>query len=212
MRSRRALQPFDLLDEARQHVLALADDGDERRHVLADLGRVDVDVDDLRLRREGGELAGDAVVEARADGDQQVALVHRVVGGDGAVHAEHAHGELVRLGEGAEAHERGGHRDAAAEPGRRNSAAAPDDDHAAAHVEHRPLGLVDRLGGGADLPDVALDGGLVAGQVDRRRPAGSRCLAQLEGDGDVDEHRAGPAGGGDVEGLVDHPRQLGRRP
>ena len=95
------------------HVLGVADDGDERRDVLADLGRVDVDVDDLGVRREGLELAGDAVVEARADGDEQVALVHRVVGRDGAVHAEHAHGELVRLGEGAQAHERRGHRQAA---------------------------------------------------------------------------------------------------
>ena len=58
--------------------------------VLRDLGRVDVDVDELGVRRELGELAGDAVVEAGADRDDQVGLVHRVVGGAGAVHAEHA--------------------------------------------------------------------------------------------------------------------------
>jgi hypothetical protein len=42
------------------------------RHVLGDLGRVDVDVDELRARRELAELAGDAIVEARADGTDQV--------------------------------------------------------------------------------------------------------------------------------------------
>ena len=46
---------------------------------LPDLGRVDVEVDHLRARRERRDLAGDAVVEARADGDQQVGLVQRPV-------------------------------------------------------------------------------------------------------------------------------------
>ena len=41
------------------------------------------------LRGELGELAGDPVVEAGADRDDQVGVVHRVVGGAGAVHAEH---------------------------------------------------------------------------------------------------------------------------
>ena len=35
-------------------------------------------------------IAGDAVVEARADRDQEVAVLDRVVGVRGAVHAEHA--------------------------------------------------------------------------------------------------------------------------
>ena len=58
------LQRLELLDEVREHIAGIADDRDQGLHVLADLGRVDVDVDDLRLRREGGQLAGDAVVEA----------------------------------------------------------------------------------------------------------------------------------------------------
>ena len=35
------------------------------------------------------QLAGDAVVEPGADGDQQIALLDGVVGVGGAVHAEH---------------------------------------------------------------------------------------------------------------------------
>src|SRR5207247_9420741 len=46
-----------------------ADDRDVRAAELPDLGRVDVEVDHLRAGREGGELARDAVVEARAAGD-----------------------------------------------------------------------------------------------------------------------------------------------
>ena len=66
------------------------------RHVLGDLGRVDVDVDELGARRELRQLAGDPIVEASADGDDQVRLVHRVVGRPGAVHAEHPQPLLVR--------------------------------------------------------------------------------------------------------------------
>ncbi len=47
-------------------LLRVADDRDVGRDVLGDLGRIDVDVDELRSRRELGELAGDAVVEPRA--------------------------------------------------------------------------------------------------------------------------------------------------
>jgi hypothetical protein len=73
--------------------------------VLVDRRRIDVDVDFLRAGREGVEPAGDAVVEARADADHQIAIVHRPVGFPGAVHAEHA--EPLRIGgrKGAEPHQ-----------------------------------------------------------------------------------------------------------
>ena len=51
------------------------------------------------------EPAGHAVVEAGADRDHQVAVVHREVGLVGAVHAEHADELRVRGRIGAEAHE-----------------------------------------------------------------------------------------------------------
>ena len=45
----------------------------------------------FELRREGVEPAGDAIIEARADGiDHQVAIMHRVIGLECAMHAEHA--------------------------------------------------------------------------------------------------------------------------
>ena len=60
------------LDELLDDEPAVADD----RHVgaadLAQLGRVDVDVDDLGVGGEAVDLAGDPVVEAGAEGDEQV--------------------------------------------------------------------------------------------------------------------------------------------
>ena len=47
--------------------LRVADDRDVGGDVLGDLGRVDVDVDELGARRELAQLAGDPVVEAGAD-------------------------------------------------------------------------------------------------------------------------------------------------
>jgi hypothetical protein len=78
------------------------------------------DVDELGPRGELRELAGDAIVEARADRADQVGLVHRVVGRARAVHAEHPEPALVRRplrGAGrecAEAHQRARHREAVA--------------------------------------------------------------------------------------------------
>jgi hypothetical protein len=60
------------LPSTRLHV---AHDGQVGGAVLADLGRVDVEVDDLGVGSEGGEAAGDAVVEADAERDQQVGVV-----------------------------------------------------------------------------------------------------------------------------------------
>ena len=51
----------------------VADDGQVRDAVLADFGRIDIDVDHLGVRSESGEAAGDAVVEADAEGDQEIA-------------------------------------------------------------------------------------------------------------------------------------------
>ena len=80
--------------------------------VLVDLRRIDVDVDDLAVLGELADLAGDAVVEADAEGQQQVGFVDGVVGVDGAVHAEHLQAEVVLAGEAAQAVQRQGDRNA----------------------------------------------------------------------------------------------------
>ena len=74
-------------------------------HDLVDRRGVDIDMDFLRMRREGVEAAGDAVVETRADVHHDVAVMHDHVGLIGAVHAEHAEPVVAGGRIGAEAHQ-----------------------------------------------------------------------------------------------------------
>ena len=95
-----------------QHAADIAENADVGAHVLVDRRRVDIDVDLLGVRREGVEPAGDAVVEARADAEHHVAIMHGHIGFVGAVHAEHAQPVLAGRRIGAEAHQRRGDRKA----------------------------------------------------------------------------------------------------
>ena len=76
--------------ELLQHALHIADDRDIGNAVLADFGGIDIHVNDAGVAGEGLELAGDAIVEAGAEGDEEVAFGHPHVGGVAAVHAGHA--------------------------------------------------------------------------------------------------------------------------
>ena len=164
----------------------------------------------LRARRERVEPAGDAVVEARADADHHVAVVHRPVRLPGAVHAEHA--EPLRIGGriGAEPHQRRGDRKAgeldqlAQEVARLRAGI----DDAAAGVEQRPLGVRHQLDRGLDAVEVALDLRPVALVLEFGR-LGIDARGELHVLRDVDHHRARPAARGDVERLVQHARQVG---
>ena len=80
-------------------------------------------------------------------------------------------------------------------------------EHAAAGVDDRLLRLDDRLRRLAHLPLVNLRRRAPAGQVDLGR-VGEVDLGLLGVLRDVDEHGAGPAGAGDVEGVLDRLRQL----
>ena len=122
---------------------------------------------DGRAGRERGELAGDAVVEARADRDEHVAGVHGDVRPLRAVHPGPAEEERVRLGEGALAHQRRDDRQLADLGERAQLVAGVAVDRAAADVEHRLLGPGDPLGRLADLQRVHLARRPPAGQVDR---------------------------------------------
>ena len=164
MRDSSVLEGAVLLGEAREDLLGVADDRDVRRDVLADLGRVDVDVDELGVRGELAELARDAVVEARADREDQVGFVHRVVGRAGAVHAEHSEPLRVRRRERAEAVQRAGDRELLDPREVAQLFGCVGVDDAAADVEDRALGVGQGLGGEADLLGVSAVGRLVAGQ------------------------------------------------
>ena len=64
------------------------------------------------LRREFRRIAGHAVIEARADRDQEIAVIDGVVGKRRAMHAQHAHRQRIGRIDGTDAHQRGDHRNA----------------------------------------------------------------------------------------------------
>ena len=68
---------FDDLVQLGERVLHVAAHGDVGRLVLVQLGGIDIDVDDLAVLAEFFDLAGDAVVEPHAEGDEQIGLFAR---------------------------------------------------------------------------------------------------------------------------------------
>ena len=181
---------LDDLDHLVEHVGDVAHDRHVDLHALADRRRVDVDVDDLAVvAEEVLRVADHAVVEARADGDQHVAVLHRHVRLVRAVHAEHA-GELrIGAGKSAQPHQRVRARKAQQAHEARQLRRGVVQDHAAARVDHRPLRLEQQLHRLLDLPGVALGHRVVRAQRHRLRirELGRRLRHVLR---DVDQHRA----------------------
>ena len=197
--------------QAREHAPRVADDRDLHGHVLADLGGIDVDVDDPRVRRVGADVAGDPVVEPHADGEQQVRGLDRPVDVLPAVHPHVAVASGCVLVQGADAQQRPGHGDL--RPLGKCPQLVPrlGDEDAVTGQDHRPARLLDLLRRQLELPGVALDGGPEAGQTGDDLLGGGvrggRLL--LQGVlGDVDVDGPGPAAARDVERLRDDPRQV----
>jgi len=137
------------LDDPAQDAFGVADDGQVGGAVLADFGRVDIDVDDLGVRGEGGEAAGDAIVEAHAHGDHEVAAGHRHVRGVTAVHAGHADEVGMAAGEAAQTHQGANDRKVHQFDQLQQLGRGARGDDAAAGIDQRTLGVPDHLGGAA---------------------------------------------------------------
>ena len=166
-------------------------------------------MDDLCVGGEAVEAAGDPVVEAGAEGDQQVGLLH---GGDSrevAVHAGHAEAQLVAVGKGTPGHERGDDVDAGHLGELSQHLAGSGLEDSAAHVEDGALSRPDQVGGDGYARRVDPGGRVVAREVHLdvvgplHRRAGVVGIDDVLGD--VDEHRPRTAGRGDVERLLDDP-------
>lgn len=98
---RAGIEPGDAFVDLDKCGFGIADDFDVRVDHLVHFGGVDIDMDDFGVGAEFGGLANDSVVETGADVDQQVAAADGFIGVGGAVHAEHAEGKFVLLGEHA---------------------------------------------------------------------------------------------------------------
>ena len=85
--------------QPRQHLTSIAHNGDVHGTNLADLRRVNIGVNYLCIWGKRRDITGHAVVETRPDGDQQVTALHSGNSRDRAVHAGHAHVQLVGIRE-----------------------------------------------------------------------------------------------------------------
>ena len=121
-----------------------------------------------------------------------------------AVGSDHAHVQGVVGGHQGDAHHGLHHRDGAALRQLQQLVPGVGQPHAAAGADEGLLGPGDGLHHPLDLQVVALDAGLIAPDVHRLRVLEFFQSLLLYVDGDVDEHRAGAAGGGDVKGLLYH--------
>ena len=82
---------FDHVDHLDQHIFNVAHDWHVNLHALGNTGRIDIDMDDLAfVLREVLGIANHTVVKTGTNGQQYIAMLHGVIGFDGAVHAEHA--------------------------------------------------------------------------------------------------------------------------
>ena len=195
----------DLRQQLLQH---LADVGMDR-HVglfdLAQLGAVDIHVNNGGVRAELLGFADCPIVEARAQHDQQIGLLQNEVGAARGVHAQHAQRQRVFHRHRAQRHQRhgGGQTGALGQLQRLPVSVGADD--AAAQVEDGAFRLIDHRGGLRNQRRIEARGGVRHG--DRRQ------LFQGDGGGlhvfrHIDPDRAGAAGLGDAERVANHLRQL----
>lgn len=92
LKRRHLLQPWRDLQphgQRRQQQVQIATQRHVRLTHFAQLRRIDIQMDHLRLRCKGIKAAGNPIVKAGADGDQQITLLHRQIGRLTAVHSQH---------------------------------------------------------------------------------------------------------------------------
>ena len=211
------IQPFGVINrlDARQqlleHFAQIADQRHVHLDVLIDFRGIDFDVDLLGVLRVGLEIAGDAIVEAHAQRQQQVGFLNRVVDPGFAVHSHHAQVQRMRSRKRSQAEQSQSDGNAGLlRQGQHFRHGARDDD-AVSGEDQRPLGFVDQLQGLRVLRFL----GRKIGTIPRRLRFGGfpvefagRLLRVFS---DVDQHRTGTAGAGHVKRLAQHAAPVDRR-
>ena len=175
---------------------------------LADLGRINVHVNNLGVHGKESGLAGDAVIEARTERDEKVGLLKCQHRGNRAVHAGHAEVLLVRVGECPARHERGDHGRAHEFDEFEQLRGGTRANDSATHIEHGLLRLRHEFGRCLNLLAVGLGHRVVARQLIGGWPAEVELLL-LSVFGDVDKNRTGTTGRGDFIGRGQGARNIG---
>ena len=182
----RMLFLLDLGQHGVQHIGRIAHDGKIDLHILAQLTRVDVDLDDGGVLCKGLGVQGHTVREAGAHCNEHIAVGHSAVGGVAAVHAHHPDVHRVAVGHDACGHQGISRRDLGllqqVAQGLAGSCAA----HAAAKVDQRALGRIDKIRCPLDL--LRVEGGHGADGL--RLFGGELAYRRRHVLGDIHQHRA----------------------
>ena len=124
----------------------------------------------LCIRGKRRNIAGHTIVETRPNGDQQVAALHSGNSRDRAVHAGHAHVQLVGIRERSQRHESGHHGNARVLGKLLQLFVSIGLDYTAADIKHGLLGLGNEPHGLLNLAGVWGGHRTVARQFDLWRP------------------------------------------
>ena len=187
-----------------QHGFHRADDGHMGLYRLGDGGGVDVDVDYGGVGAELADIVGHAIIEAGTHGEDEIRVVHALVRFEGAVHAEHADELRMGAGEGAQPHERGGHRQVQQLRQLGHQVIRIGIDGAATHVHDRAARLGQQLGSPLDLALVSGLGRIVGAQGNGLGILiGELLFRILHVFGQIHHHGPRAATGGNVIGLLD---------
>ena len=190
-----------------------------RGAVLGYFRRVNIEVDNLRLRRETVQGPGHAVIETRAQRHDEIAALEGSHRGNGAVHPRHPQVMGMGIGYGAAGRQGGDHRGTGQVTQLGNLAGNPGAHRPSPHVEHGAGRGGNKPGSFAYRGGIRLAGRAVSGQIQARGPH-KFCFLVLRGFRDIHEDGAGaPArrqvksfdqagrniiGIGDEERMLDH--------
>ena len=186
----------------------IAHQGDGGTGIFADLRGIHVDVhQDLVLHDEIG-LADGAVRDTGADHDDHVRIIHGTVAVGLSVIAHHTVKERVLRGNGGKTHH-------GADCGDLILFQKTDDlirgiaqVYAAAHADNGAFGALELSDHLFDLHSMTGHCGLIGPQVHALRIGEMAHGLLLDIDRQVDQDRASAAGIGDIEGLLDDPRNV----
>src|SRR6266849_1806602 len=203
-----AVNGFDLGQQLVQNFPKIADQCDIHFHVLVDFGGIDFNMNLLGVGCVGLEIAGHAIVEAHAEGQQQVGFLNRLIHPSLAVHAHHAEIQRMRRRECAQSEQRERHQNSGAFRKIANLTHSAGNNDAVPGENHRPLGVLDQVQGLL----IFLGSGRQVGTVSRQLRF--RCFpielarSLLRIFRDVHQHRPGTSGARHIKGFADGTRDL----
>src|SRR5579864_2463608 len=176
--------------------------------VLVDFRAIDLDVNFAGFFGVIAQVAGDTIVKAHADRDEQIRFLNGVIDPGFSVHAHHAEVERVAGGEAADAEQGHGHGEIAGVD------KFVEDAHGAGHHDavsgknQGTLGGVEKLDGALELGLVVVQALALGRKLRRGRVPVEIAGGLLRVLGDVDENGARAAGTGDDERLANGARDI----